>query len=330
MKTWQSILVAVVLVGFAAQAQADRGDCGQPITDGAHPTASDALYTLKAAVGMHECEGAVCDVDADCQIGASDALLTLHGSLNGSRFDDCATACDEPVACGKSSAPQCGGICPAGEACILDEFGLSTWSALQGYDDDSDSDSDAYSDGTSDVEDDSDGDSDIDDDSDADSDGDSDIDDDSDGGGNTDLHCICFPTDLPTTTTSLPSPTTSTTTTTSTTLPAPSTTTTTLAPPDTTTTTLVAPTTTSSTTTTTSTSTTTLGANPVLGQAIYDSNCMVCHKAGSHDTSGFAPNLAGKAGKLRNNVTSITGDHPSGLVFTDDEIADLAAFLSSL
>jgi mono/diheme cytochrome c family protein len=307
-----------VLVAFAATAYAGHGDCGQPMTEGPHPTATDALYTLRSAVGSKPCEKAVCDVDGDCRINALDALLTLHSSTLNATPSDCRESCEAPVACGKSAAPQCGGACPDGQVCLLDELGLSGLYAAD------DSDDGSYGD----ADDDSDGDRRGDDgDSDADSDGsrDDDSDDDSDGGGDPSLHCLCLPVDggPASTTTTMSAPTTTSTSTTSTSS--------TMGEPGaTTSTTVQSPTTTTTTTTTTSTTTTTVGVGTAAGQQIYDSVCFACHRAGTYDTDGFAPNLAGKGAKLRLDISSITGQHPDGLVYTQEQIDSLAAFLNGL
>jgi hypothetical protein len=75
------ILVSLVLLlpgGISPRkASADLGECGQPVTGGASPTASDALYVLRAAVGSVQCEAAVCDTDGSCAVTAGDALRLL-------------------------------------------------------------------------------------------------------------------------------------------------------------------------------------------------------------------------------------------------------------
>lgn len=86
---------------------------------------------------------------------------------------------------------------------------------------------------------------------------------------------------------------------------------------------------TTSTTSTSSTSSTTMGNSAIeRGREIYDLDCASCHKAGSYDPNGFAGNLAGK-GSLPNDMGDIDGSM-SGLVYSNDEIVDLLAFLNSL
>ena len=55
--------------------------------------------------------------------------------------------------------------------------------------------------------------------------------------------------------------------------------------------------------------------------------CSVCHSAGTVDSGGS--NLAGKQGKLTNNLGSISGAM-SGITLTDQEILDLTAFLGTV
>jgi hypothetical protein len=62
---------------FIPASDADLGDCGQPITSGAAPAASDALYVLRAAVGIDSCAAMVCDTDGSCTVTAGDALRLL-------------------------------------------------------------------------------------------------------------------------------------------------------------------------------------------------------------------------------------------------------------
>lgn len=84
--------------------------------------------------------------------------------------------------------------------------------------------------------------------------------------------------------------------------------------------------------TTTSTSTTTTlaaGPDPNAGRDLYNRRCAGCHSAGGDDTSGFAGDLAGTGNRLVPNLGSLDGAM-SGLTLTDEEIADLAAYLDSL
>jgi len=58
--------------------------CGAPLTrfgSSPKPSASDALYVLRAAVGLKPCALCDCDVDGSGQIGATDALASLQASV---------------------------------------------------------------------------------------------------------------------------------------------------------------------------------------------------------------------------------------------------------
>jgi cytochrome c5 len=94
-------------------------------------------------------------------------------------------------------------------------------------------------------------------------------------------------------------------------------------------TTTTLPVTTTSTTTSSSTTTTVLVGSVQIGQQIYDARCSVCHRAGNHDKDGFAPNLAGKGGLLVNDMSTID-PMMTGIMLTDKNILDLAAFFDSL
>jgi len=45
------------------------------------PTASDALFTLRAATGSESCADCDCDVNNDTNVTASDALLILKAAV---------------------------------------------------------------------------------------------------------------------------------------------------------------------------------------------------------------------------------------------------------
>ena len=83
-------LAVLLLMAGAAGAE----PCGQPVSRTERPTASDALFTLRAAVGVESCRLCVCDVDASSRIAATDALAILGAAVSGTRLATCA-ACDE-------------------------------------------------------------------------------------------------------------------------------------------------------------------------------------------------------------------------------------------
>ena len=64
------------------------GSCGDPValtagnaTRDAVITASDALFTLRAAVGTETCDACLCDIDGNGTVTASDALSTLKAAV---------------------------------------------------------------------------------------------------------------------------------------------------------------------------------------------------------------------------------------------------------
>jgi hypothetical protein len=55
--------------------------CGVPVSGGAVPVASDALFTLKASVGSEQCDGCTCDVNSDGRVSVLDALAILKKAV---------------------------------------------------------------------------------------------------------------------------------------------------------------------------------------------------------------------------------------------------------
>jgi hypothetical protein len=67
---------------------------------------------------------------------------------------------------------------------------------------------------------------------------------------------------------------------------------------------------------------------PSAGQLIYDADCASCHKAGSYDTDGSNSDVIDTGFRLIADV-SLSYLHPqmSGIILTQQEVDDLAAFL---
>lgn len=106
-------------------ARADLGDCGEPISVGTDPVATDVLYTLGAAVGTHTCPPCVCNVDGGTgsqTIVATDALIVLQRTVDPTVVLACAT-CDQ--SCDQSATPECGGSCSGGGTCGSDPLGYN-------------------------------------------------------------------------------------------------------------------------------------------------------------------------------------------------------------
>lgn len=72
------------------------------------------------------------------------------------------------------------------------------------------------------------------------------------------------------------------------------------------------------------------GGNAADGQAYYDAQCSFCHAAGAHDPTGpIASDLAGDGALLVSDLGTIDGAM-DGMLLTDQDIANLAAFLDGL
>jgi hypothetical protein len=111
-------LSVFVLLSLSSPAAATIGDCGQPRSDGDHPTVADALHILGAALHQRDCPTAVCDVDADCRVTPRDALRTFRHALHLDGGLTCSSSCPgETPLCRESEAPTCGGVCPDGYEC---------------------------------------------------------------------------------------------------------------------------------------------------------------------------------------------------------------------
>lgn len=87
---------SALLVLSPSVARAAKGDCGQPSSTGSGAKASDALFTLKTAVGSETCELCVCDVSNDNKITAADALKTLKKAV-GQEVTLTCPSCEIPL-----------------------------------------------------------------------------------------------------------------------------------------------------------------------------------------------------------------------------------------
>src|SRR6185369_6393232 len=88
-------VVSLTLLAFVMPSSAENLTCGQPISTGEQPKASDALFILKTSVGSSACVLCACDVNASGSITAPDALLTLRKSVGQSvalKCLDCASS----------------------------------------------------------------------------------------------------------------------------------------------------------------------------------------------------------------------------------------------
>jgi uncharacterized repeat protein (TIGR01451 family) len=75
-------LAALVALSLPVVAFAAQGDCGQPLSTGAAPTASDCLFILRSAVGSQTCEPiCICDTNGAGGTSATDALLCLKAAV---------------------------------------------------------------------------------------------------------------------------------------------------------------------------------------------------------------------------------------------------------
>ncbi len=64
------------------------------------------------------------------------------------------------------------------------------------------------------------------------------------------------------------------------------------------------------------------------GKTVYDTQCSGCHRLGSYDTSGSAPNLSGAGSKISGKYTAGVSGH-KGKTLTSTEIANLKTFVNT-
>lgn len=74
-------LAGALLLLSGSTAHADHQQCGQPLSTGARPTTSDALFTLRAAVGAASCALWACDADGSGAVTTTDALRVLKTAV---------------------------------------------------------------------------------------------------------------------------------------------------------------------------------------------------------------------------------------------------------
>lgn len=94
-----ALFVFVTLVAAVpAAGLADLGDCGQPLTTGPEPSASDCLVILQTAVSLRVCEpSCVCAPTGGPAASATDALVCLRLVTGLDETLDCPCACDRPA-----------------------------------------------------------------------------------------------------------------------------------------------------------------------------------------------------------------------------------------
>jgi glucose/arabinose dehydrogenase len=87
------LFVAALAVLAPTLAYAADPTCGVPVSGGASPNTSDALFILRVAVGSERCRQCVCDTEGSGDVSAADALIALKASAGQSVTLEC-PVCD--------------------------------------------------------------------------------------------------------------------------------------------------------------------------------------------------------------------------------------------
>jgi mono/diheme cytochrome c family protein len=64
------------------------------------------------------------------------------------------------------------------------------------------------------------------------------------------------------------------------------------------------------------------------GQSVYDGNCSGCHRVGSYDPAGSAPDLSGEGSLVDGKFTAGVMGH-MGITLSAQQITDVKAFLNA-
>ena len=90
-----AVTLSAILFGHTAILEAAQGDCSQPVTTGASPTASDCLFILGVAVGTKACDPeCICAPKGSLPATATDAMLCLQSTVGELVALQC--PCEEP------------------------------------------------------------------------------------------------------------------------------------------------------------------------------------------------------------------------------------------
>ncbi len=108
--------VALGLALWTGRADAVRGDCAQPVSNGDGPVATDCLYILRAAVGLESCSPeCICAVRGTVPAVASDALSCLVMAVGGpdTRACPCTTTTSTSTSTSSTSTTTFDVVAPA-------------------------------------------------------------------------------------------------------------------------------------------------------------------------------------------------------------------------
>jgi hypothetical protein len=86
-----ALAFALIVAAAPSVSLAAQGDCGQPVSNGASPTATDCLFILRAAVGSSTCDPTcICDLNGNGgSPNATDALTCLNVAVGNPSLLNC-------------------------------------------------------------------------------------------------------------------------------------------------------------------------------------------------------------------------------------------------
>ena len=104
-------LAGVLAAFFAGDALADKGECGQPFSNGGNPSTNDSLYILKGAVQLVPCFLCECDLNDSGTVTSGDSLIDLKGVV-GQEVDFECPPCDTTTTTSTTTTEQQGCATP--------------------------------------------------------------------------------------------------------------------------------------------------------------------------------------------------------------------------
>jgi hypothetical protein len=123
-----AVLLAWAMVFVASHRTfGGQGDCSQPVSTAANPTAADCLFILRTAIGSEACTPeCVCDPNGDGSITAPDALVCLRKAVGQAQALECPCLPDTT-----ETTEACSDNCQAALEVCGDELFFDEYSSVE-------------------------------------------------------------------------------------------------------------------------------------------------------------------------------------------------------